>query len=90
MSAALICIGGLLGVGKTTIADELSRVLANSVVICPDRLRLCLLGKNPGVDVLRDEDITQETTRQVIELMREGRVIIYYLGRLFLLVRHLS
>ncbi len=69
MTKKLICIGGLPGVGKTEVANRLSQNILNNLVICPDELRLEMLGKNPKQDVLTDADITDETTRKVIAVM---------------------
>jgi len=78
MSGHLICIGSLPASGKTTVADKLTVIMNASaknegevISLCPDKLRLRILGKNPETDSLVDSDITPETTQQVIALMKQ-------------------
>ena len=70
MTGHLICIGGLPGVGKTTIAKRLSEIFTGSVVLDPDEIRLDILDKNPKEDRLRDADITPESTIATIAEMK--------------------
>jgi len=64
---SLICIGGLPGVGKTTIGLKLQQNIPNSIHICPDRIWLKHIGKDPDHDVLTDADITPSHIKNVIE-----------------------
>jgi predicted kinase len=67
----LICIGGLPGVGKTSVAKALQEVRPNSVLLDPDVIRLEILGKNPNSDFLTEKDITSETTSETIKVMKQ-------------------
>ena len=74
MTGHLICIGGLPGVGKTTIAKRLSEILTGSVVFDPDDIHLGVLGKNPETDQLSDADITDDSIQETIQRMKERAV----------------
>jgi len=92
MTGHLICIGGLPGVGKTTVARKLNEILKGAIVLDPDKIHLNILGKNPEIDRLCDENITDKTTQQTIKSMKnqallaltQGKTVI--IGSAFLLV----
>jgi predicted kinase len=66
----LICIGGLPGTGKTTLGLGLqARLGADTVLVCPDRTMLRLLGK-PESGVIESRDITPDLVKAAIADMR--------------------
>ena len=68
-SGQLICIGGLPGTGKTTLAIRLIAAIGG-LIIDPDLTRLEILGR-PANSTITDDDLTPEITRQTIALMRQ-------------------
>ena len=74
MTGHFICIGGLPGVGKTTVAKRLSEIFTGSVALDPDDIHLDVLGKNPKKDRLRDADITDDSIQETIKRMKEHAV----------------
>lgn len=66
----LICIGGIPGVGKSTIGEMLHAHFENEniALICPDETRIEVLGK-PKDYAVKKEDMSLSITQKTIALM---------------------
>ena len=70
MKQKLICIGGIPGIGKTTIGYEILKNYSGNkpVLICPDEIRLEIIGKAKN-ELITNDDISMEVTLKVIDKM---------------------
>lgn len=67
----LIALGGYSGTGKTTLGHALQRAIAcPSILICPDMIRMDILGLSKGSSIT-NHHITPEVTQQVVEVMSD-------------------
>jgi len=75
--AKLICIGGIPGVGKSTagslLEEKYSKQGVDTVVVCPDKTRLEVLGKSGGV--ITNDDLSREVTLATIDKMASNTLI---------------
>jgi predicted kinase len=69
-NGVLICIGGLPGNGKTTLALRLLSVLDHAILIDPDLTRLEVLGR-PVDTTITDVDLDTSTTLKTLALIRQ-------------------
>lgn len=68
-TAALVCIGGPPGAGKTTVGHIVQKHLPGSVLVDPDVIRLEILGRPPG-SAVTEADLAPAVTQHVIARMK--------------------